>query len=67
MKFWIFKTSDWSRAGCVREFDSLDECIKTLDKEYYNMDYVISPLSYGQDYIPTDVTKIVEIYDTYRE
>ena len=67
MKFWIFKTSDWPRAGYVREFDSLDECINTLDKEYYNMDYVISPLSYGQDYIPADVAKIVEIYDTYRE
>lgn len=68
MKFWIYKTSDWPRAGCVREFGSLDECIKTLDEEYYEMDYIISPpLTYGRDYIPADVTKIVEIYDTYRE
>lgn len=66
MKIFVFKTSDWSGAGRVLEFDSLDDCINKLEEEGFPQFVVYRPQSWQTD-IPNDVKRIVEIYDSYRE
>ena len=70
MKVYVYKTSDHTiDNGVVREFESLDDCIKTLIKETDEREYVVSSISqyYGQKEGLDDCSWMVEIYDYYRE
>jgi len=67
MKIWVFRTREWSYAGKERDFPSLEECLKTLEKETGFDQFVISKPREWQDYIPKGIKVVVEIYDTYRE
>lgn len=72
MKVYVYKTSDCTiNDGMVREFESLDDCIKTLIKETDQSEYVVSSMNqyYGQ-WTKKDLdgcSWMVEIYDDYRE
>ena len=69
MKVYVYKTSDHTiENGNVREFESLDDCIKTLIKETDEREYVVSSMSqyYGQKNVDF-CSWMVEIYDYYRE
>ena len=70
MKVYVFKTSDYSiDNGIVREFESLEDCIKTLIKETDEREYVVSNIReyYGKKKDLDDCSWMVEIYDYYRE
>ena len=70
MKVYVYKTSYFTiDNGTVREFESLDDCIKTLIKETDEREYVVSSMSqyYGQKKDLDDCSWMVEIYDYYRE
>ena len=70
MKVYVYKTSDRTiDNGIVREFESLDDCIKTLIKETDEPEYVVSSMQqyYGQKNDLDDCSWMVEIYDSYRE
>ena len=70
MKVYVYKTSDHSiDDGIVREFGSLDDCIKTLIKETDEPEYVVSSMHqyYGLKKDLDDCSWMVEIYDNYRE
>ena len=69
MKVYVYKTSDYMiDNGVIREFQSLDECITTLQKETSEPEYVVSDMKqyYGSKNL-SDCTWMVEIYDYYRE
>ena len=69
MKVYIYKTSDHSiDNGMIREFESLDDCIKTLINETGEQEYVVSSMKqyYGNKDL-VDCSWLVEIYDYYRE
>ena len=69
MKVYVYKTSDRTiENGIVREFESLDDCIKTLIKETDEIEYVVSSMHqyYGEKDLD-DCSWLVEIYDYYRE
>lgn len=70
MKVYVYKTSDHSiDNGIAREFETLDDCIKTLIKETDEPEYVVSSMReyYGQKKDLDDCSWMVEIYDYYRE
>lgn len=70
MKVYVYKTSDHSiDSGMVREFETLDDCIKTLIKETDEPDYVVSNMRqyYGNRKDLDDCSWMVEIYNSYRE
>ena len=70
MKVYVYKTSDYNiDNGIVREFGSLDDCIKTLIKETDEPEYVVSSMHqyYGQKKDLDDCSWMVEIYDHFRE
>jgi len=70
MKVYVHKTSGgYIDNGMVREFESLDDCIKTLIKETDEPEYVVSTMRqyYGQRKDLDDCLWMVEIYDDYRE
>ena len=70
MKVYVYKTSDRTiDDGIVREFESLDDCIKTLIKETDEREYVVLSMRqyYGQKKDLDDCSWMVEIYDYYRE
>ena len=68
LKIWVYRTTDQLVSnGRVREFESLEKCIETLEKETGETQYVILRPNEWQDYIPNDVKMVVEIYDWYRE
>ena len=70
MKVYVYKTSDRTiDNGTVLEFESLDDCIKTLIEETDEREYVVSSMSqyYGQKKDLDDCSWMVEIYDGYRE
>ena len=69
MEVYVYKTSDNTiENGIVREFESLDDCIKTLIKETNEREYVVSSMNqyYGKKDLD-DCSWLVEIYDYYRE
>lgn len=67
MDIYVYRTTDSVIDGSIRQFNSLDECINTLEEETHNGEYVvIKGSSYHRD-IVKDSKWIVEIYDGYRE
>ena len=65
MDIYVYRTSEV--LGSIRQFDNLDECIETLEKETHNESYVVGKVpSYYKD-IAKDAAWLVEIYDDYRE
>ena len=70
MKVYVYKTSDRIiDDGIVREFESLDDCIKSLIKETDEPEYVVSSMHQydGQRKDLDDCSWMVEIYDDLRE
>ena len=69
MKIGIRRTSDgWSSKYIIREFNSLEDCIRTLaDETSHENEFIVSEVSayYTEEY--PDVAWFVEIYDDYRE
>ena len=66
MKIWVCRTSEYSGDGAKRDFKTLDECIKTLEKETGVDEYVVCrPLDWMKG--AKDCEWQVEIYDTWRE
>lgn len=67
MDIYVYRTSNWVMKGTIRQFNSLDECINTLEEETHNEEYVIRKVpSYLRD-CAKNSEWIVEIYDDYRE
>ena len=69
MKIYIYKTSDYEiNKGVKREFETLEECIKTLINETNVREYVVSEIEeyYGRNDI-SDCSWMVEVYDYWRE
>lgn len=68
MKIYVRRTSDGFplRGNNVREFESLEECINTLECETGEEEYVVSKPAHWNG-IPEGVERVVEIYDDYRE
>ena len=67
MDIYVHRTSTWFDGGSIRQFNSLDECINTLEEETHNGEYVVSK---GSSYLRKygkNPEWIVEIYDDYRE
>lgn len=67
MDIYVHRTSNGVMKGSIRQFNSLDECINTLEEEAHNEEYVIRKVpSYLIDFAKNSEW-IVEIYDDYRE
>lgn len=67
MDIYVHRTSTGVMGGSIRQFNSLNECINTLEEEAHNEEYVIRKVpSYLRD-MAKDSEWIVEIYDDYRE
>ena len=69
MKAYVHKTSNNEiDSGIIREFNTLEECIRTLMKETKCPDYVVSDISlYYGDKDVSGCSWLIEIYDYYRE
>ena len=69
MKAYVYKTSDGTiESGTIREFNTLDECIRTLMMETNCPEYVVSDilLYFGEKDV-SGCSYLIEIYDDYRE
>lgn len=67
MKIYVFRTSDgFLNCGEVREFDSLEKCLDTLECETDEGEYIVFKPAHWHG-IPEGVERVVEIYDDYRE
>ena len=67
MKIYVRRTSDgFPLRGNVREFESLEECINTLERETGEEEYVVSRPTHWNG-VPEGAEIVVEIYDDYRE
>ena len=68
MKIFVHKTSGWIKDGCVREFESLEQCLETLEHETGEREYVVENWkdSWVEGSTP-EADWVVEIYDGLRE
>lgn len=67
MDIYVYRTTDSTFDGSIRQFNSLDECISTLIKETHNEEYVVTKGPSYYKKMAKNPEWIVGIYDDYRE